>query len=236
MTDTENVDLAELVRDLVRAELRSVEAPTADPLAIPPTGRIPAVVDGQIIESAWGNMVAGRTVTPFATLAERNAATGMAAGSECYVIDIRRSYVWTGSAWLDLSPAAAYYTDRADLYANQTDRYAVYFPSVTGQTVPGVMVTRSTSSWYGAVHLRISATTNASGVAQFTAATCGLTNFLGFSCVPEFSGTATLQQFGTGRMTSATTAEGRAYGNSGGNLVLLNSTAITWNVIASGLI
>ena len=64
------------------------------------TGWMPDVVPDAPVESAWGNKIRNRSITPFNTLAERDAyITAPVVGMECYVIATDSLYYYNGTAW-----------------------------------------------------------------------------------------------------------------------------------------
>lgn len=64
------------------------------------TAWIPDVVPDQLIESAWGNTIRDRTITPFANAAARDAAiTTPKAGMTVWLSDHQCVSRYTGSAW-----------------------------------------------------------------------------------------------------------------------------------------
>ena len=71
--------------------------------AIPATGLIPDVVDGQLIETAWGNAVAGaqgRVVHRFDNYAQVKAQwTAPPDGAVCVTVDDGRLYVRRAGRW-----------------------------------------------------------------------------------------------------------------------------------------
>ena len=86
--------LAELERMFASATVAPV------PRAIAATGRIPDVVDGELIESAWGNAIRDRTVTPFATGADRDAATPQPPpGALCVTLDTGALWRMSANGW-----------------------------------------------------------------------------------------------------------------------------------------
>lgn len=88
------------------AELRA-EYGLASPRAVPATGLIPDVVDGQLIEAAWGNAIRDRTVERFDTYAALVAQWGSAAvGSVAVTMD--NGWMWyrknaTATGWVPIS-------------------------------------------------------------------------------------------------------------------------------------
>lgn len=104
MTDT----AAPFTDDQLAYLERILSGAAAPRAAIPATGRIPDVADGEIIESAWGNAVRNRSVTPFANAADRDAATpAPPPGALCYLLDEQRLYAWNGTAWIYTSTPVA---------------------------------------------------------------------------------------------------------------------------------
>jgi hypothetical protein len=70
------------------------------PQAIPATGLIPDVVDGQLIESAWGNAIRDRTLERFDTKAALDAGWPSAAnGSAAVTLDTNSRWMRAGGAW-----------------------------------------------------------------------------------------------------------------------------------------
>jgi hypothetical protein len=64
------------------------------------TGWIPDVVPDQTIESAWGNKIRDRTVTPFANAAARTAAiVTPVTGMLTFLDDTNVTDIWDGAAW-----------------------------------------------------------------------------------------------------------------------------------------
>src|SRR5678815_11206 len=59
----------------LRAIIADAVAPVAAPRAVAATGRVPDVVDGEIIEAAWGNAIRDRSVPRYDTVAECKADT-----------------------------------------------------------------------------------------------------------------------------------------------------------------
>src|SRR5262245_38149282 len=67
------------------------------------TAWIPDVVPDELIESAWGNSIRDRTVTPFANAAARDAAiTTPKTGMVCWLTDHAALFVYDGTAWRTL--------------------------------------------------------------------------------------------------------------------------------------
>jgi hypothetical protein len=61
---------------------------------------MPDVVPDAPVESAWGNKIRNRTITPFATTAERDGyITAPVIGMECYVVATDSFYYYNGTAW-----------------------------------------------------------------------------------------------------------------------------------------
>lgn len=81
------------------AELRA-QYGLVTPTAIPATGLIPDVVDGQLIESAWGNAIRDRAVERFDNKAALDAGWGSAANG-CYAVTVDTGYRWVrkGGVW-----------------------------------------------------------------------------------------------------------------------------------------
>jgi hypothetical protein len=87
----------------VPVDLAALEGPA--PMAVPATGRIPDVVDGVIIESAWGNAIRDRSVTPFATVADRDASTpGAPNGALCVTFDTGQLWARLSGVWYAVGP------------------------------------------------------------------------------------------------------------------------------------
>lgn len=71
----------------------------------PASGWLPDVVADQTIESAWGNDVRNRTITPFTNAAERTQAIpAPIAGMLTYQLDTQTVEIWNGSAWVRTGP------------------------------------------------------------------------------------------------------------------------------------
>jgi hypothetical protein len=66
---------------------------------------LPDVVPDQTIESAWGNTIRNRTITPFANAAARTAAIpAPIVGQTTYQEDTKTIETWNGSAWIVPGP------------------------------------------------------------------------------------------------------------------------------------
>jgi hypothetical protein len=64
------------------------------------TAWVPDVVAGQTIESAWGNLIRDRTITPFANAAARDAAIpAPVAGMTCYLQSTGELLTYHAGAW-----------------------------------------------------------------------------------------------------------------------------------------
>src|SRR5262245_7453468 len=64
------------------------------------TGWIANVVPDQTIESAWGNSIRDRTVTPFTNAAARTSAiTAPKVGMLTWLADLRRLEIYDGTNW-----------------------------------------------------------------------------------------------------------------------------------------
>jgi len=64
------------------------------------TGWIPDVVPDAVVASSWGNKIRDRTVTPFATIAERTAALPLPkVGMVTWIDDTDRLDFWNGVLW-----------------------------------------------------------------------------------------------------------------------------------------
>ena len=66
--------------------------------AVPSAGPIPDVVDGEIIEAAWGNEIRNRTITPFADVASLKAWAAPN-GSTAWVTATKQFYWRRDGAW-----------------------------------------------------------------------------------------------------------------------------------------
>lgn len=138
MSDLPSADLAHRFELLV-AELGDLAAAVrgAGPLAaIPATGLVPDVLDGQIIESAWGNAIRDRTVERFDSLAQLTSQWPNApTGAQALTLDTFRRYSKRAAGWLP---------DIAAGSASQTTN-AAGFPPVTphdlGRTPLAVVIT-----------------------------------------------------------------------------------------------
>jgi hypothetical protein len=68
------------------------------------TAWIPDVVPDQTIESAWGNTIRDRTITPFANAAARNTAIpAPKEGMTVWLDDTNRMETWDGAAWVGVN-------------------------------------------------------------------------------------------------------------------------------------
>lgn len=68
---------------------------------MPASGWLPNVVPDQTIESAWGNDIRNRTVTPFADAAARSAAiTAPIPGMATYLLNTKQLEWWNGTKWM----------------------------------------------------------------------------------------------------------------------------------------
>jgi hypothetical protein len=105
MTTTEPPDTTVLERlEALLAGVRSLsEQIIGTPLAIPSTGLIPDVVDGALIETAWGNAVAGtggRVLQRFDNWAQLKAQwTAPVDGVQGVTLDDGRVYVRRAGRW-----------------------------------------------------------------------------------------------------------------------------------------
>ena len=79
-----------------------IPADALDPgvFAVPATGRIPDVVDGQVIESAWGNGIRDRSVPFFNSVAEAKADTLSMQG----LVKFAGGDVWPCWRWASAGP------------------------------------------------------------------------------------------------------------------------------------
>src|SRR5262245_23710077 len=65
------------------------------------TGWLADVAPQQRIRSPWGNAIRDRTITPFPTAADRNAAIPVpAAGMTVYITSLHQLQTWNGTAWV----------------------------------------------------------------------------------------------------------------------------------------
>ena len=129
--------------------------------AIAPTGAIPDVVDGQIVESAWGNGLRDRSVTPFDTLAAATAAGGangqLAVTVDTAVLYVRRAGAWSPISGADSAPAAA---QMKVVYGNAVTAIAAG-SAIAAATLPAAPYQRVIEC-YG--HLRMDTETAAAGL------------------------------------------------------------------------
>lgn len=100
-TTTDSGDLERRFRELV-ADLAALgellRGPS--PFAIPATGLIPNVLDGQIIESAWGNAIRDRSLQKFDSLAALKAGwTSPPDGSHAYLLDENSLLLAKAGTW-----------------------------------------------------------------------------------------------------------------------------------------
>ena len=127
MTDTDTTDTgdtptaeelwAQMWPDLVNRSRAALGLPpVADPRAIPGTGLIPDVVDGQLIEAAWGNAVRNIGRGRFDTFAQLNTQWAAAPnGAHAVTLDTMKSYTRRGSVW---SPDVDYQIAAAATFAS----------------------------------------------------------------------------------------------------------------------
>jgi hypothetical protein len=101
MTDVREDEIVSRVLELLRDA--GLELPGPAPRAVADTGRVADVVDGEIIESAWGNAIRNRTTTPFLTSADRDASIPPPDGGLCYLLDSQRIYAYSGGEWIATS-------------------------------------------------------------------------------------------------------------------------------------
>lgn len=117
MTDTAAPDTAP--DEEFRAELRGLVARIEQMLEVPialastdASGNPSLVAAGELIESAWGNAVAGRVVKRFANIAARDAAYPAATagiGALCVTTDTITLWVSNGTSWIVAAPGLVGY-------------------------------------------------------------------------------------------------------------------------------
>ena len=116
------------------------------------TAWIPDVVPDQTIESAWGNTIRDRTVTPFANVAARTTAIPTPkAGMVTWLDDVKRLEVYNGTVWRPMS--------------NKTNPTAVIGSSPTGPLYAfEENLASSIGTAFGACNLAIPAGTFSTGI------------------------------------------------------------------------
>jgi hypothetical protein len=139
-TDPDTTTLERL--EALLAGVRSLsEQIIGTPLAIPSTGLVPDVVDGALIETAWGNAIRDRTLERFDNLAQLNAQWPNApVGCRALMLDTFRTYTRRATAWQP-DTAGGFVT-----VATNASGFPAATPHDLGRTPTAVLVTNGDSA------------------------------------------------------------------------------------------